>query len=48
MREKLKHIDFTTTGRYPSAEEFRQISEWINAQKRADLLAIKDLRKHTS
>lgn len=33
MVKEPKNIDFTTTGRQPSAEEFALISEWIKAKK---------------
>lgn len=33
MIKEAKNIDFYTTGRQPSAEDFERISEWIRQKK---------------
>ena len=37
MVKEEKNIDFYTTGREPSAEDFARISEWIKKSKNAKL-----------
>lgn len=38
MIKEEKNIDFYTTGRQPSEEEFAQISQWIKKDKKEQLL----------
>jgi len=34
MVKEAKNIDFYTTGRQPSAQDFERISEWIRKKKK--------------
>jgi hypothetical protein len=34
MVKEAKNIDFYTTGRQPSAQDFKRISEWIRKKKK--------------
>lgn len=34
MVKEAKHIDFYTTGRQPSDQDFERISEWIRKRKK--------------
>ena len=35
MIKEARNIDFSTTGRQPSEEDFARISEWIRKQKQS-------------
>ncbi len=46
MIREAKNIDFYTTGRQPSRQDFARISEWINKDKeKQNLSRKKTLRK---
>ncbi len=48
MVKEAKNIDFYTTGRQPSEQDFARISEWIRKKKEKDNKAKKTTtkRKH--
>ncbi len=50
MIKEEKNIDFYTTGRQPSEQEFAQISQWIKKDKKKQVLnrRKKLQRKNTS
>jgi hypothetical protein len=49
MIKEEKNIDFYTTGRQPSEQEFAKISEWIKKDKEKKLLyKTRSLRKRNT
>jgi hypothetical protein len=43
MIKEAKNIDFTTTGRQPSKEDFALISDWIKKDKQRKMLQKKKI-----
>jgi hypothetical protein len=46
MIKETKNIDFYTTGRQPSEQEFARISEWIRKKKERILKKLSSKQKH--
>ena len=48
MIKEARNIDFYTTGRQPSEQDFARISEWIKTDKEKKSLKQKRLRKRST
>lgn len=48
MIKEARNIDFYTTGRQPSEQDFARISEWIKMDKEKNSLKQKRLRKRST
>ena len=48
MIKEAKEVDFYTTGREPTEEDFLRISEWIKKKKQASVRSKKQAPEHNA